>query len=211
VNDELVTAISDLDEEKAVQLVKEHVDAGVDAMVILANCQEGMMQVGNRFESGEYFISDLMMAGEVFKNATAGLEAAMVSGGRAPMKGKIVFGTVKGDIHNIGKDIVVGLLKAAGYDVMDLGIDIPPDRFVDAVKETGTKIVGLSGLLTVAYDSMKETIAALKSANLDVRVMIGGGAMTAAVKDYTGADAWAIDAQSAVRFANEWTIGVQHE
>jgi 5-methyltetrahydrofolate--homocysteine methyltransferase len=206
----LVTAISDLEDEKAVRLVQDRLDAAVDPMAILESCQEGMMQVGKRFESGEYFISDLMMAGEIFKSATAGLEAAMVSGGRAPMKGRIVFGTVKGDIHNIGKDIVVGLLKAAGYDVTDLGIDVSPDRFVDAAKETGTKIVGLSGLLTVAYDSMRETIAALKSANLDVRVMIGGGAMTAAVKDYTEADAWAIDAQSAVRFANEWTKGVQH-
>ena len=123
-------------------------------------------------------------------------------------KGKIVFGTVKGDIHNIGKDIVIGLLKAAGYEVRDLGIDVPHEKFVEAVKETGAKIVGLSGLLTIAYDAMKETIESLKAAGLEVKVMIGGGPMTSAVKEFTGADAWATNAQAAVILANQWTEGV---
>jgi 5-methyltetrahydrofolate--homocysteine methyltransferase len=204
MNDELATAISDLEEEKALRLAKERFEKGDDPMAILASCQEGMMKVGKRFETGEYFISDLMLAGDIFKTATAPLEARITAGGGAGNKGKIVFGTVKGDIHNIGKDIVVGLLKAGGFDVLDLGIDVPPRKFVDAVKETGANIVGLSGLLTVAYDAMKETVSALNAAGLKVKVMIGGGPMTSAVKEFTGADAWGTDAQSAVTLANQW-------
>jgi len=208
MNDELAAAISDLDEEKALRLVKERLEKGDDPMALLASCQEGMMQVGTRFETCEYFISDLMMAGEIFKAATEPLEAQIIAGGGAGEKGKIVFGTVKGDIHNIGKDIVIGLLKAAGYEVRDLGIDVPHEKFVEAVKETGAKIVGLSGLLTIAYDAMKETIESLKAAGLEVKVMIGGGPMTSAVKEFTGADAWATNAQAAVILANQWTEGV---
>jgi len=204
MNEELIVAFSDLEEEKAVRLVKERLEAGDDPMVILASCQEGMMQVGKRFEACEYFISDLMMAGEIFKMATAPLEAHMAASGSREKRGKIVFGTVKGDIHNIGKDIVVGLLKAGGFEVFDLGIDVPPDRFVQAVQETGAKIVGLSGLLTVAYDSMKETVAALNATGVKVKVMIGGGPVTAAVKEYVGADAFGTNAQVALRVANEW-------
>jgi methanogenic corrinoid protein MtbC1 len=211
MNEELVAAFSDLEEEKAVRLVTERLEAGDDPMTILAGCQEGMMQVGKRFEKSEYFISDLMMAGEIFKAATAPLEARIATAGGSGTRGKIVFGTVKGDIHNIGKDIVVGLLRAGGFEVIDLGIDVPSEKFVEAVKQTGARIVGLSGLLTVAYGSMKETIRALDGAGLKVRVMIGGGPMTSAVKEHVGADAFGTDAQAAVRFANQWTEELAEE
>jgi methanogenic corrinoid protein MtbC1 len=209
---ELARAISDLEEAEALKLVQGQLDAGIDPMAILASCQEGMMLVGKRYETGEYFISDLMMAGEIFKTVTIPLSSRITAGG-AGSRGKIVFGTVKGDIHNIGKDIVVSLLRAAGYEVLDLGVDVPPLKFVDAVNETGARMVGLSGLLTVAFDSMKDTIAALDAAGLRsrVRVMIGGGPMTVAVKQYTGADAWSINAQDAVSFANMWTEEIGHE
>jgi len=205
MSDQLAVAISDLEEEAAVKLVGERLAGGTDPMVILASCQEGMTLVGKRYETGEYFISDLMMAGEIFKATTKPLASRIGTGERSG-KGKIVLGTVKGDIHNIGKDIVVGLLRAAGYDVLDLGVDVPPQKFVDTVKETGAKIVGLSGLLTIAFDAMKETIAALAAAGLrpGVKVMIGGGPMTATVKDYAGADAWGTDAQAAVTCADRW-------
>jgi len=205
MNKELVAAIADLDQGKAISLVNGLLDGGVDSVEILASCQAGMTQVGIRFETEEYFISDLMMAAEVFKTATAPLEARISSEGRVGKKGTIVFGTVKGDIHNIGKDIVIGLLRAAGYEVVDLGIDVPAERFVDAVRKTGARIVGLSGLLTVAYDAMKETRAALDAANLKVKVMIGGGPMTAGVKEHVGADGWGTNAQSAVTLADQWT------
>jgi methanogenic corrinoid protein MtbC1 len=212
VSDELATAISDLEEAEALKLVQQQLDSGVDPMAILASCQEGMTLVGKRYETGEYFISDLMMAGEIFKTVTTPLGSRITAGG-AGSRGKIVFGTVKGDIHNIGKDIVVSLLRAAGYEVLDLGVDVPPPKFVDAVKETGARMIGLSGLLTVAFDSMRDTIAALDEAGLRsrVRVMIGGGPMTAAVERYTGADAWSTNAQAAVSFANMWAEEISHE
>ena len=121
-------------------------------------------------------------------------------------RGKVVIGTVKGDIHDIGKDIVVSLLKAANYDVRDLGVDVPPQKVVDTVKETGATVVGLSGLLTIAFDSMKETVAALATAGLrsKVKVMIGGGFVSETVQHYAGADAWGTDAQAAVSLCNQW-------
>jgi methanogenic corrinoid protein MtbC1 len=204
MNDELATAISDLEEEKVLSLLQARLDKGEDALSILTSCQEGMVLVGKRYETGDYFISDLMMSGEIFKRATAILTPRMAAGAGAT-RGKVVFGTVKGDIHNIGKDLVVGLLRASGYDVADLGVDVPAQKFVDTVKETGARIVGLSGLLTVAFDSMKETVGALRGAGLRVKVMIGGGPTTGAVKDYTGADAWGMNAQAAISLANQWT------
>lgn len=204
MSDELAMAISDLDEEKVPQLVEGRLNKGDEALAILASCQEGMTLVGKRYESGEYFISDLMMSGEIFKKASEILAPRIKTGG-ATTRGKVVLGTVKGDIHNIGKDIVAGLLRASGYDVTDLGVDVPSEKFVDAVKQTGAGIVGLSGLLTIAFDSMKETVADLNRAGLNVKVMIGGGPISATVQQYTGADAWGTNAQAAVSFANEWT------
>ncbi len=206
MSDELALAVSDLEEADAIRLVQQRLDSGEEPLAVLASCQEGMTLVGKRYEAGEYFISDLMMAGELFKTITAPL-SDLSAAGNGPGRGRIVFGTVKGDIHNIGKDIVVGLLRASGYEVLDLGVDVPPQKFVDAVKETEAKILGLSGLLTVAFDAMKETVAALETAGLRsrVRVMIGGGPMTVTVKQYTGADEWSINAQDAVSFADRWT------
>jgi 5-methyltetrahydrofolate--homocysteine methyltransferase len=203
MTDELAMALGELEEDRTVQIVQERLARGDDPAAIMKSCQDGMIDVGKRFERGEYFISDLMLSGEIFKRATALLPDLAKTG--AITKGKIVFGTVKGDIHNIGKDIVVGLLKAAGYEVIDLGIDVPAGSFVDAVRDTGASIVGLSGLLTVAFDSMKETIAAFSAAGLNAKVMIGGGTISATVQQYTGADAWGNDAQSAISIANEWT------
>jgi methanogenic corrinoid protein MtbC1 len=208
--DELATAISDLEEEKALELVRAKLAKGEDALSILARCQEGMKLVGERFEKGEYFISDLLISGEMLKSATALLAPHIKTGG-SDNKGKVVIGTVKGDIHNIGKDIVVGLLKASGYDVTDLGVDVSPQKFVDAVKDTGAKVVGLSGLLTVAFDAMKETVAALNAASLRpaVKVMIGGSLMTKQVKEYAGADGFGTDAHAAVVLCNQWLGGAK--
>jgi len=209
MDDQLASAISDLDEELAVGLVQKRLAEGIDAAAILAACQAGMTAVGQRYEAGEYFISDLMMAGEIFQAATTPLHSRIATGGQGT-RGKIVFGTVKGDIHNIGKDIVIGLLRASGYDVLDLGIDVPAERFVQAVKDTGASVLGLSGLLTIAYETMKDTVYALQGAGLrdKVKVMIGGGPMTATIKDYTGADGWGSNAQAAVTLAHQWTEGV---
>ncbi len=203
MTDELAIALGDLEEDRTVQLVRERLARGDDPSAIMKSCRDGMIAVGKRFETGEYFISDLMLSAEIFKRATAPLSDLVKAD--AGGKGKIVFGTVKGDIHNIGKDIVVGLLKAAGYEVTDLGIDVPASSFVEAARTTGASIVGLSGLLTIAFDSMKETIEALHAAGLKPKVMIGGGTISEAVQKYTGADAWGNDAQSAVSIASEWS------
>lgn len=208
--DELVVAISDLEEEKALKVVRARIAKGEDGLSVLASCQEGMKSVGERFEAGEYFISDLMISGEILKRATEVI-APHIKTGTSGNKGKVVIGTVKGDIHNIGKDIVVGLLQASGYDVTDLGVDVPPQKFVDAVKDTGAKVVGLSGLLTVAFDAMKETVAALGTANLrpGVKVMIGGSLMSEQVMQFAGADAYGTNAQVAVTLCNQWLGGAK--
>ena len=164
-----------------------------------------MSEVGARFERQDYFVSDLIMSGEIFKQVGALLEPHLGSGGGSRL-GKIVIGTVKGDIHDIGKDIVVNMLKAAGFEVIDLGVDVPPSRFVDALKESGATVLGLSGLLTLAFDSMKETIREVAAAGMrdKVRIMVGGGPVDGNVCKAVGADEWGRNAQQAVRLAKLW-------
>ena len=202
---ELATAVADLDEDKALALVKDGLDQGISALELLRACQEGMAEVGNRFECQDYFVSDLMMSGEIFNSIAAILEPALKAGG-GPTAGVVVIGTVKGDIHNIGKDIVINMLKASNFEVHDLGVDVPPQNFVDKIKETGAKVVGMSGLLTLAFDSMKETIDLIASNGLrdQVKIMVGGGPVDANVCRMVGADDWSVDAQKAVRFAQAW-------
>ncbi len=206
VNGALAYAMADLDEDKVQDLVKAGLAAGTSPSQLLDECREGMTLIGKRFETGEYFLSDLIMAGEIFKTAAAELTAQ--GGSAGPSKGKVVLGTVKGDIHDIGKDIVVTMLKGANYDVTDLGVDVPPAQFVEAVKSTGATVVGMSGLLTISFDPMKETVAALKAAGLrdSVRVMIGGGPVSEQVREYVGADALGVDAQAAVGLVDQWLV-----
>ncbi len=201
---ELAMAMADLDEEKVQALVKAGLAGGVDPSALLNECREGMTLIGQRFETGEYYLSDLIMAGEIFKTAAADLAAQ--GGSSGPTKGKVVMGTVKGDIHDIGKDIVVTMLRGANYEVTDLGVDVPPAKFIEAVKETGAPVLGMSGLLTISFDPMKETVAALQAAGLRgrVKVMIGGGPVSEQVREYVGADALGVDAQAAVALAGQW-------
>ncbi len=199
---ELAMAMADLDEGKVQELVQGGLAAGTSAGTLLEACREGMTLIGQRFETGEYFLSDLIMAGEIFKTAAAELTAQ--GGAAGPSKGRVVMGTVKGDIHDIGKDIVVTMLRGANYEVTDLGVDVPAAKFVEAVQATGATVVGLSGLLTISFDPMKETVAALKAAGLPVKVMIGGGPVTEGVREHVGADALGTDAQAAVALAGRW-------
>ncbi len=203
---EITKALADLDEERTLQLVQEAIDDHVPADHILQACQEGMSQVGGRFECQDYFVSDLIMSGEIFKQVGAILEPHLKVG-RTASQGKVVVGTVKGDIHDIGKDIVVNMLKSAGFEVIDLGVDVPVARFVEALKESGATVLGLSGLLTLAFDSMKETIKAIAAAGMrdKVRIMVGGGPVDGNVCKAVGADDWGASAQHAVRLAQQWT------
>ncbi len=206
---DIAEALADLEEERAAELVKGKIEAGTDPMSILDECRQGMDIVGERYRAGDYFLSELIVSGEIFKDSMKLLEPHLKAHADAgPLTG-IVIGTVKGDIHNIGKDIVAVLLKGAGFEVHDLGIDVAPQAFVDKLKETGAQILAMSGLLTPSFDSMKETVEAVKEAGLRDRtkVVIGGGVVTDLVQRHTGADAFTDDGLEGVdicrRFAAE--------
>ena len=203
--EQLVKALAELEEDQVLDIVRRELARGTEALNILQACQQGMTEVGDRFEKNEYFVSDLMMSGEIFKQVGELLEAGLQSTTQVSA-GAVVIGTVQGDIHDIGKDIVVNMLKSANLDVTDLGVDVPPARFVEALKETRASVLGMSGLLTLAFDSMKETVGLIEEAGLrdNVRIMIGGGPVDGGVCKVVGADNWGADAQAAVRLAKAW-------
>jgi trimethylamine corrinoid protein len=203
---ELTKYLSELQEQEALDYVKKALDEGADAMALMDEAKEGMSIVGNKFAEEEYFIPDLVFSGEILKGVVALLEPHLKGGGEKAKKyGKVIIGTVAGDIHDIGKDLVVFMLDVNGFDVIDLGIDVPVQKVVDTVKESGAKVVGLSGFLTLAFQSMKDTIDAIKSAGFDdVKIMIGGGQIDDQVKSFTGADAYGKDAMEAVALAKQW-------
>jgi len=203
---DLVNTLADLKEQEAIKIVKDRLSAGEDPLKILGDARKGMEIVGKRFASSEYFIPDLVYSGEILKAVTEMVKPKLTKTTESKKLGKVVFGTVAGDIHDIGKDIVVFMLDVNGFEVHDLGVDIPAQKFVDKIKETGAPVVGLSGFLTLAFDSMKETVEAIKAAGLrdKVKVMIGGGQMSDEIKNYTGADAYGKDAMAGVSLAKKW-------
>ena len=202
----LVNALADLKEEEAIKIVKDRLNANEDPLKILGDARKGMEIVGKRFADSEYFIPDLIYSGEILKSVTELVKPKMTKVAENKKLGKIVFGTVAGDIHDIGKDIVVFMLDVNGYEVYDLGVDMPAQKFIDKIKETNAPVVGLSGFLTLAFDSMKETIEAIKAAGLrdKVKIMIGGGHISEEIREYTGADAYGKDAMAAVTLAKAW-------
>ena len=202
----LATELADLKEESALSIVKNRLDAGDNPSDILADVRAGMEIVGKRFAANEYFIPDLVYSGEILRQVVKIVEPKLKGGHEMKRIGKVVFGTVAGDIHDIGKDIVVFMLDINGFEVHDLGIDIPAQAFVDKIKETGAPIVGLSGFLTLAFDAMKETIKAIEAAGLrnKVKIMIGGGQIDEEIRKYTGADAFGKDAIEAVKLAKQF-------
>ncbi len=209
MTEELIHALVEMQESEALAEAKRLLGQGTDPMKILESCSRAMELVGKRFEKGEYFLPHLMMAGEMLKQVSDMIKPLMKEDHTRAAKGRVLIGTVKGDIHDIGKNIVRFLLEANGYEVRDLGIDQPPENFVRAIREFDPQVVGMSGLLTLAFDSMKETIDAIRAAGFRnrVRVMIGGGQVTEHVKEYTGADGYGSDALAGVRLAEEWIGG----
>jgi len=205
----LAKLLSDLKEPEALAFVEKALGEGVDPMDLLGEAKEAMNIVGQRFASEEYFIPDLVFSGEILKGIVKMLEPHLKKGQEAARLGKVVIGTVAGDIHDIGKDLVVFMLDVNGFEVFDLGIDVPVQKFVDTIKETGSKVVGLSGFLTLAFQSMKDTVDAIKAAGLrdQVKIMIGGGQIDEQVKGFTGADAYGKDAMAAVKLAKGWIGG----
>jgi 5-methyltetrahydrofolate--homocysteine methyltransferase len=203
---DLVNTLADLKEQEALKIVKDRLSAGEDPLKIMEDARKGMEIVGKRFASSEYFIPDLVYSGEILRAVTELVKPKLAKTTASKKLSKIVFGTVAGDIHDIGKDIVVFMLDVNGFEVHDLGVDVPVQKFVDKIKETGAPIVGLSGFLALAFDSMKETVEAIKKAGLrdKVKIMIGGGQITDEIKKYTGADAYGKDAMTGVTLAKKW-------
>jgi 5-methyltetrahydrofolate--homocysteine methyltransferase len=201
---QLIDAITEMREEDALKITNDLLDAGKTPIEVLDACREAMDVIGKRFESGESFIPELILAGEMLNAITEVLKPRMAEDGAEEKLGKIVLGTVQGDIHDIAKDIVAFMLDLNGFEVTDLGVDVAPEKFVEAVNETGASIVGLSGFLTLAFDPMKDTVAALKDAGFDGKVMIGGGQVDEQIREYTGADAYGDDAMEAVAIAQDW-------
>ncbi|AAB91221.1 corrinoid protein [Archaeoglobus fulgidus] len=198
VRKEFVQALADLDEAKTVELTKKRVESGEDPFTILEDVRKATDIIGKRFEEGRYFVSDLIMAGEILKQVMEILRP-LLGEKKAESKGKVVIGTVEGDVHDIGKNIVIALLEAEGFEVVDIGVDQPPEAFVEAANQHNPDVVGLSGLLTEAIESMKRTVEALRKAGYKGKIIIGGGRTSEEAKEYTGADDWADDAAVGVR------------
>lgn len=204
---ELTEAIVGMDEAEAMRLVAAMLDAGKDPSEVLEEAKAAMTVLGDKFECEEVFIPELIMGGEIMKGIADELKPRLKGEATVQKRGTIVLGTVAGDIHDIGKDVVVLMLDVNGYEVHDLGIDVPVERFVAAIDELEPQVIGLSGLLTLAFDSMKATIEGIAAAGKrdQVRIMIGGSPVDEQVCTYTGADGWGRDAAAALRMAAEWT------
>ena len=203
---ELTKAIADLEENEALKIAREKLDRGEEPHLILEEGRNGMEAVGKRFGEGTYFLPELIYSAEIFKEITEIVKPKLQQDLPVECLDKVIIGTVAGDIHDIGKDIVVFMLDISGFEVYDLGVDVPPRVFVEKIEETGAPIVGLSGFLTLAFDSMKGTVEAIEAAGLrdKVRIMIGGGQVDDAVRKYTGADAYGRDAMVGVSLAEAW-------
>ena len=209
MNDKLINLMADLMEEETILMVNDLIKAGADPMEILNDARSAMELVGKRFETSEYFIPDLMMAGEILKGISDIVKPLLQKGDERSKRARVLIGTVAGDIHDIGKDIVTFMLDVSGYDVLDIGIDVPVHVFIEKIKEFKPQVVGLSGFLTLAYDSMKKTVEAIEAEGLreNLKIMIGGGQMDEEVRKYVRADAYGKDAVAAVNLCRQWIGG----
>ena len=213
MSEKLIEAMVEMKEQEALEIARDLISSSEDPLKILNACSEAMETVGQRFETGEYFLPQLILAGEMLRQISEMMKPVLkdkTASVTSQSLGKVLIGTVKGDIHDIGKDIVTFMLQVNGFDVLDLGIDVPPSKFVDAIKDFQPLVVGMSCLLTLAFDSMKETVEAIENAGLreKVKIMVGGGQVSEMVRDYANADAYGEDAVSAVRLAKNW-VGVK--
>ena len=205
MTEKLFDAIINLSKDEAIEITDELLQSSTKPEDILDVGREAMQIIGERFENGEYFLPELMVSGDILAAIANKVKPYLESDKNRKKIGKIVLGTVAGDIHDIAKDIVAFILDINGFEVIDLGVDVPADKFVESVKEHQAKIVGLSGFLTLAIEPMRETISMLKEAGLsDVKVMIGGGPINELVCDDIGADDWGANAMDAVSIASKW-------
>jgi methylmalonyl-CoA mutase cobalamin-binding domain/chain len=200
---DLVHLLADLEEEVVLEIVRKRIQTGDDLMQILEECNEGMQIVGTRYEQGEYYIAGLIMSGEIFREVVEMIQPLLVQKTDKKSSGRILVGTVSGDIHDIGKNMLGMLLSCYGFTVIDLGVDVPPAEFAAKAVENKPDIVGLSGLITASFEMMKETVSMLRTESarngLAFPIMIGGGMMDEQVCQYVGADYWSRDAMAGVR------------
>ena len=209
MNEDLVTLISELKQKEAIEVTEQRLKSGEDPLKILADGKKAMQIVGQRFSEGIYFIPDLVYSGKILEQVAERVKPGLAQVSDDPKVGKIVLGTVAGDLHDIGKNLVTFMLDVNGYAVYDLGIDVKPQVFVDKIKEIQPRVVGMSGFLTSVYQAMKDTVDAITAAGLrnEVKIMIGGGVMDEEVRKFAGADAYGQDAMAAVNLAKDWIGG----
>jgi methanogenic corrinoid protein MtbC1 len=202
----LVKLLADLKDKEVLELVKQRLDAGKEPLKILEDSRKGMEVVGKRFASGEYFLPELVFSGELLKQVTEMVKPHLKQAVETKKLGKIVIGTVAGDIHDIGLNIVDFMLDVNGFEVTNLGVDVPKEKFIQAMQDTKATILGLSGFLTPAFYAMKETVEAVEEAGMrdKVKIMIGGGQINEEVKKYVKADAYGKNAMVAVALAKGW-------
>jgi len=204
---DLIDAFVDMREEDTAQIARELIDSGMEPLEVLEGARKALEIIGRRFETGEAFIPELLMSGEMMKDISGYAKPLIMQGAAQGQKlGKVLIGTVAGDIHNLGKDIATTMLDINGFDVVDLGVDVPIQTFVDKIREVQPDVVGMSGLLTLAFDAMKETVQAIEGAGLRdrVKIMIGGATVDESIRDYVGADAYAPTAMAGVSLAKQW-------
>ena len=206
---QLVDWLADMNEDEALALAKKMLLVqGISPLRVLELCRNAMDIVGKRFEEGEYFLPELVLAGEMLDTIGAIAKPLIKQGDGEQVKklGKVLIGTVHGDLHDIGKNIVSFMLDINGFEVKDIGIDVPVKDFIAEINAWQPDVVGLSGFLTLAFESMKETIAAFESEGMrgNFKVMIGGGQIDETVRAYTGADAFGVNAVEAVNLCKHW-------
>jgi corrinoid protein of di/trimethylamine methyltransferase len=208
-NEDLLQRVSDqivtYDADKLAESVKNALDHNVPSYEIVSAMSRGMQIVGHKFEEREYFLPDLLMAAEAMKSAMDVLEP-YITADKTTSIGKVLIGTVEGDIHDIGKNIVIIFLKSAGFDVHDLGTDVPVKRFIEEAKAVNPDILGMSGLLSTSLSIMGEVIEALKKEGLrdGVKVLLGGSPVTDEFGKRVGADATTNEALSGIRIMEKW-------
>ncbi len=204
---DFISEIVELNENNVNELITKRLENNDDPLKIMNDVKEAMKIIGDKFSNKEYFLPELIMSGEILSQIFEALGPKLKEAQKGvEHKGKVLLGTVFGDIHDIGKDVVKFMLDANGFEVMDLGVDVPADKFIQNLKEFQPKVLALSGFLTLAYDSMKEIIDKLKAAGLreSVKIMIGGGTVDERIVEFVGADAYGESAVDAVNLATKW-------
>lgn len=202
---ELADALRDLDEKKVYTLVDEQINRGISALDIIEQCNQGMIAVGELFSENTYFLSQLIFSSEILKSVMRRLDPLLAGAPKKETIGNVVIGTVKGDIHDIGKNIVVTLLRGTGFEVLDLGVSVPPEKFVEALKDSGTRVLGMSALLSTTYPEMKKVVDVIDAAGLreQVKIIVGGAPVNEQVRQFTGADYYAEDAVAGINLCKE--------